>query len=471
MRRASVPAWAGRRSILGDSRLPAGDIATFARYLGLPREYRGRRRAPRAQGARTPRRHEQNGRSCAKTLQREGAILPGGDGSARLTPRFLAIRDRANFRPCSTATTAPTGARPRGHRSRIHRAMPRLLVSGTHCRARTRARRRTRGVGGDAGATRVVLDIDTGGLWGLARPAKAPSATPPAMKRRVHLEPPAPMRLVVGTEEDPNRRGIADRSSIEQRALPRPARVVLKRGPRGCSVRGTSDTWRRGKCRGFPVEVFNVSAGDASWRASARLAARWAARDCCRYATPAEHGASPRLRARDASAGAAAFSAWRDDTRLRETPTSTTHSTTRRVPRDPASHPRVRYRAQLEALATAQSAPSRESPVQGPRRRGIAHRGRQDTGPARSSTTVRRGPARAPHRRGWVARPSKCGIVPVAFEAGAHLGLACAPGRRSTWRGLVRVPSRRTGGAARRRSRRARAERACAATAREMLPR
>lgn len=425
------------------------DIATFARYLGgSPANTAVGVARLGLQAAMLSRvGDEQNGRFVLETLQREGVdVSQVATDPERLTGLvFLAIRDRDEFPHvfyrdhCADMALAAEDIDPA-----FIAQCSALLVSGTHLsRDNTRAACERAVSAATQAGTRVVLDIDYRPvLWGLARPgegAERYAASDDATARISTMLPRCD--LVVGTEEEFRIAGGSANviSALRNVRAATPALLVLKLGARGCVAFESDipDTLEAGQVsEGFPVEVFNVlGAGDAfmagflrGWLRDEPLAT------CCRYANAcgalvvSRHGCAPAMPSavelRHFLAHGVTTPRLREDAQLNRLH----HATTRRPVAMPLRILAFDHRAQLEALAAAQSAPLERIAqfkalvADAFARVAARHPG---TGVILDDRYGADLLARLTARGWWIARPVEVpGSIPVAFEEGANLGLA-----------------------------------------------
>jgi 5-dehydro-2-deoxygluconokinase len=147
-----------------------------------------------------------------------------------------------------------------------------IVVTGTHFSTATTAaaQRKAMKIAHENGA-KIVFDIDyRPNLWGLAGHGAGESRYIASDRVSQHLQPIlSDCDLIVGTEEEVKIAGgaedvLAALRSIRARSK---AVIVLKRGPKGCTVfpDGIPDEIDKGIVGlGFPIEVYNVlGAGDA----------------------------------------------------------------------------------------------------------------------------------------------------------------------------------------------------------------
>ena len=433
------------------------DVSTFARYVGgspantaIGASRLGLKAAMISRVG-----DEQNGRFVRATLEREGVdVSQVTTDSARLTALvFLAIRDRDDFPHVFYRDNCADMAIEAAHvDARFIGRCRALLVSGTHLsRESARAACVEAAVAAKRAGARVILDIDYRPvLWGLAPHGEGAQRYAPsdAATSRVNAFLPH-CDLVVGTEEEFRVAGGSNNVIAALRCVRKAtaALLIVKLGPRGCvafdgAIASRLDDGRLQK--GFPVEVFNaIGAGDAFMAGFLRGWLRDEPLEtCCRYANAcgaivvSRHGCAPAMpteielrhflegdRALRSSGSDLSPMRVREDRELEHIH----HATTRRPITTPLHVLAFDHRAQLEATAQAHdAAPGRiaEFKVLVAEAFLRASRGRRGTGVL---VDDRYGEAILPRLTGhgfWVARPVEVpGSVPVAFEAGAALGL------------------------------------------------
>ncbi|HET6621272.1 MAG TPA: 5-dehydro-2-deoxygluconokinase [Dongiaceae bacterium] len=147
-----------------------------------------------------------------------------------------------------------------------------IVVTGTHFSTPTTAaaQRKAMKIARENGA-KIVFDIDyRPNLWGLAGHGAGDARYIASDRVSQHLQPILPeCDLIVGTEEEVKIAGGADDvlTSLRNIRAGSKAIIVLKRGPRGCTVfpGAIPDVIDRGIVgMGFPIEIYNVlGAGDA----------------------------------------------------------------------------------------------------------------------------------------------------------------------------------------------------------------
>jgi len=213
---------------------------------------------------------EHMGRFVRERLRAEGVdVSHVKTDSTRLTALvLLAIKDQETFplifyrENCADMAVAP------GDFDEEFIASSRaLLITGTHLsRADVEKTTRTAVEHAKKNGTKVVLDLDYRPvLWGLTGHGRGEDrfVAAAAVTKVLQLMLPS-CDLVVGTEEEIHIAGgtsvTADALRIVRSATPAP--IVMKRGPRGCTV------MEAGKApldvAGFPIDVLNVlGAGDA----------------------------------------------------------------------------------------------------------------------------------------------------------------------------------------------------------------
>ena len=428
---------------------PLEDVSTFARYLGgSPANTAvGAARLGLASAMITRVGDEQNGRFVRATLQREGVdVTQVRTDPDRLTALvFLAIRGHDDFPHvfyrdrCADMALSAADIDP----AFIARCGA-LLISGTHlstqgtfdaCRAAIAAAR--------AGRARVVLDIDYRPvLWGKAGHAEGAAreiASAAATERLQEVLPACD--LVVGTEEEFRVAGGSPdlMAALRQVRGRTGALLVVKRGPEGCvAFEGAiPGTLRDGLVvPGFPVEVFNtLGAGDAfmagflrGWLRGEPLArcARWA--NACGAIVVSRHGCAP------------AMATWRElqhflqhgvRTEVLRDDAELTHvhrATSRRRQETPLRVLAFDHRSQLEKIADDAGVPRARI---GAFKSLVAEAFMRVAGALPGCGVIvddRHGAHVLAALTGsghWIARPvEEPGSVPLAFEAGAQLGLA-----------------------------------------------
>jgi 5-dehydro-2-deoxygluconokinase len=435
------------------------DMQTFAKYLGGSpcNTAVGASRLGLHAAMLTRVGDEHNGRFVRETLAAEGVdVSQVRTDPKRLTALvFLGIRDRdtfplvfyrdqcADMGLCVDDVDAP-----------FIGAAKVLLLSGTHlsqpqtyeaCMAAARAAR--------AAGARVVLDIDYRPvLWGLTAPGLGEQRYIASDSVSAHLQTVLPLcDLIVGTEEEVH---IAGGSSVTLAALRRirevsNALIVMKRGPMGCvaypdAIPPRLEDGVAGP--GFPVEVFNVlGAGDAfmagllrGWVRDEPLAQALRYANACGAIVVSRHGCAP------------AMPSWEElnhflergshTPRLREDEgLEQLHRTTTRTRRWPAlAVLAFDHRSQLEELAARHRAPlgriaAFKHLVALAAEEGYRTAQRAGTGaaplPAPGVIVDDRHGADALNRLTgagwWIGRPvERPGSRPLAFEAGANVGLA-----------------------------------------------
>ena len=432
---------------------PLEGVATFARYLGgSPANTAvGVSRLGLKSAMITRVGDEQNGRFVRAVLEREGVdVSQVATDPERLTALvFLAIRDRDDFPHlfyrdnCADMGLVAADINP-GFIARCGA----LLISGTHLSsvgtrsAVERAVRSARGAG-----VRVVLDIDYRPvLWGLGGHAEGADRRTASEAATARLAGVLPFcDLVVGTEEE---FCVAGGSSDVLNALRATrartsALLVLKRGPHGCvcfegPIPSSIDAGL--VAPGFAVEVFNVlGAGDAfmagflrGWLRGEAYAA------CCRYGNAcgaivvSRHGCAPamptEIELQHFIAHGSPTPRLRDDARLEHIH----RATTRRAVHTPLHILAFDHRAQLETVAAAHGAPGEriaqfKALICEAFLRSTA--GRRNAGVIVDDRYCDAILPRLTAAGAWIARPVELpGSIPLAFEAGASLGL-----RLRTW--------------------------------------
>lgn len=428
---------------------PLEDVATFARYLGGSPANTAVGAARLGLKAAMISRvgDEQNGRFVRETLQREGVdITQVTIDAARLTALvFLAVRDRDDFPHVFYRDNCADMAIEAAHiDARFIARCRALLVSGTHLsRESTRAACVEAALAARRAGARVILDIDYRPvLWGLARHGEGAQRYAPSDAATSRITAFLPhCDLVVGTEEELRVAGGASNVIAALRAVRKAtaALLVVKLGARGCVAFAGPIAAKLEKGdfhAGFPVEVFNaLGAGDAfmagflrGWLRDEPLA------HCCRYANAcgaivvSRHGCAPamptEIELQHFLKRETIPARLREDRRIEHLH----HATTRRPVETPLHVLAFDHRAQLEAAAIAQGAPAaRIAEFKALVAEAFLRvsRGRHGSGVL---VDERYGEAILPRLTGhgfWVARPVEVpGSIPVAFEAGAGLGLA-----------------------------------------------
>lgn len=427
---------------------PLEDVSTFARYLGgspantaVGASRLGLRAAMISRVG-----DEQNGRFVRATLAREGVDVSqvSTDGTRLTALVFLAIRDRDDFPHifyrdnCADMALSADDIDP----AFIGRCGA-LLLSGTHlssegpCAASHRALAAARESG-----VRVVLDIDYRPvLWGQAghgQGAERHGHSEAAARKIAEVLPGCD--LVVGTEEEfcvagGNADVLAALRAVRSRTR---ALLVVKRGALGCvAFDGPIPTVIEGGLvvPGFPIEVFNVlGAGDAfmagllrGWLRGAPVADACQLANACGALVVSRHGCAPAMASwsevQHFLAKGSATPRVREDAELSHLHRATT--------RRPLQHPlfilAFDHRSQLEAIAREHAADASRIP----RFKALVARAFQRVSGGRPNTGVLLddlyGRDILPSLTGrghWIARPVEVpGSVPVAFEAGAHVGM------------------------------------------------
>jgi len=427
---------------------PLEGVSTFARYLGgSPANTAvGVSRLGLRSAMITRVGDEQNGRFVRATLAAEGVeVSQVFTDPARLTALvFLAIRDREDFPHLFYRDNCADMALCAGDIDPAFIARcGALLVSGTHLSAAgTRTAVESALLAARGAGARVVLDIDYRPvLWGLGSPgdgAERSAASETATSRLAAVLPYCD--LVVGTEEEFS---IAGGSTDVIEAL-RAVRVrsqallVLKRGPRGCvcfegAIPASIEEGLVGP--GFEVEVFNVlGAGDAfmagflsGWLRGEPLEA------CARYANAcgaivvSRHGCAPAMPTGmelahylDHGSSTPRLREDRDLDHLHR-------ATTRPAVHAPLYILAFDHRSQLETVAAANGAPPARIAAfkslicDAFLRCATSRPGGGVIVDDRYCESILPRLTAAGH---WVARPVELpGAIPLAFEAGASLGL------------------------------------------------
>jgi 5-dehydro-2-deoxygluconokinase len=218
---------------------------------------------------------EHMGRFIREQMAREGVAVDGiKTDSKRLTALvILGVRDSDSFPLIFFRTDCADMALDEGDvdPSFFKRARA-IVVTGTHfSTANTAAaQRKAMKIAREHGA-RIVFDIDyRPNLWGLAGHGAGESRYIASDRVSQHLQPIlGDCDLIVGTEEEVKIAGGADDALTALRNIRARsnATIVLKRGPKGCTVfpDAIPDNVDKGIVgSGFPIEVYNVlGAGDA----------------------------------------------------------------------------------------------------------------------------------------------------------------------------------------------------------------
>jgi 5-dehydro-2-deoxygluconokinase len=218
---------------------------------------------------------EHMGRFIREQMAREGVATDGiKTDPKRLTALvILGVRDSDSFplifyrTDCADMALSEDDVDP----AFFSRARA-IVVTGTHFSTATTAaaQRKAMKIAHENGA-KIVFDIDyRPNLWGLAGHGAGESRYIASDRVSQHLQPIlSDCDLIVGTEEEVKIAGgaedvLAALRSIRARSK---AVIVLKRGPKGCTVfpDGIPDEIDKGIVGlGFPIEVYNVlGAGDA----------------------------------------------------------------------------------------------------------------------------------------------------------------------------------------------------------------
>jgi len=218
---------------------------------------------------------EHMGRFIREQMAREGVSTDGiTTDPARLTALvILGVKDSDTFPlifyrdNCADMALSEADIDP----AFIRRAQA-VVVTGTHfATAGTAAAQRKAMKLARDGAAKVVFDIDyRPNLWGLAGHGAGEARYIASTQVSRHLQAILPdCDLIVGTEEEVKIAGGAEETLAALRAIRSLSKavIVLKRGPKGCSVfpdaiPASLDLGIAGA--GFPIEVYNVlGAGDA----------------------------------------------------------------------------------------------------------------------------------------------------------------------------------------------------------------
>ena len=423
-------------------------VATFARYLGgspantaVGAARLGLRPAMISRVG-----DEQNGRFVRETLAREGVdVSQVATDPRRLTALvFLAIRDRDDFPHLFYRDNcADMGLVPADIDAAFIARCRALLVSGTHLSQPGPRAAAERAIDAACAAgTCVALDIDYRPvLWGLTGHADGAERYAASEAATASIAAVLPRcDLVVGTAEEFCMAGGSADVLAALRAVraQTPALLVLKRGEQGCvAFQGAiPEKVEDGtRAEAFPVEVFNVlGAGDAFMAGFLRGWLREAPLEtCCRYANAcgaivvSRHGCAPAMPTYDELRHfldhGSSTPRLREDAQLDHLH----RAGTRRAIDTPLFILAFDHRAQLEAVAL----------VHGQQPGRIAHfkslvceaflRSRLGRGGGGVIVDDRYGEAILPKLTAggyWIARPVELpGSIPLAFEAGATLGL------------------------------------------------
>ncbi len=441
------------------------DVQTFAKYLGgSPANTAvGAARLGLRAGMITRVGDEHNGRFVRESLAAERVdVSQVGTDPKRLTALvFLGIKDRDTFplvfyrNHCADMGLCADDV----DEAYIGSARA-LLISGTHLSqpntrdACLKAMRAARAAG-----TRIVLDIDYRPvLWGLTSPGLGEQRFVSSDAVSQELQAMLPLcDLIVGTEEEIH---IAGGHTDCLAALRRireltPALIVMKRGPMGCTaypgpIPAGIDAGIHGP--GFPVEVFNVlGAGDAfmagllrGWVREEPLADALRYANACGAIVVARHGCAPAMPSWKELAFFLAHGS--SHQRLRED-VALEHlhrGTTRRGHSPSLAVLAFDHRSQLEELAARVGAPRERIAVFKRLVAQAAEHGyaAEQTRTMQVGQTGQVGDFPAPGvivdelyggdvlpaltgRGWWIARPvEQPGSRPLAFEAGANVGLA-----------------------------------------------
>ena len=428
---------------------PLEDVQTFAKYVGgCPTNIAiGTARLGLRSAVITRVGDEQMGRFIRRTLEDEGVdVSHVSSDPSRLTALvILGIRSHESFPHIFFRTDCADMAMTAEHVDReFIVSAAAVLISGTHLSRPNVEEASLTAVGyaREAG-TRVVFDIDYRPvLWGLTSAQMGESRFVADSKVTARLQRVLPdCDLVVGTEEEIH---IAGGSSDTIAALRNiraltDATLIVKSGPQGCwrfpaAIGDSLDA--SAHSRGFPVEVFNtLGAGDGfmsgllrGWLRNEPLERACEYANACGALVVARHGCAP------------AMPTWEElEHFLRRDPTPPRpredariehlHRVTTRA-RDWSSVHALAFdhRSQLETLADACGADhARISAL----KRHIAEGARHAMGENRNAGAIvdaRYGTEVLADLTGigwWLARPvEQPGSRPLAFEAGANVGLA-----------------------------------------------
>jgi len=433
------------------------DVQTFAKYLGgSPTNTAvGAARLGLSVGLVSRVGDEHNGRFVREALQREGVDVSClvTDPSRLTALVFLGIKDPDTFPLLFYRQHCADMALCEGDIAPAYIASAKaLVVSGTHLSqpgpraACLKAMHAARAAG-----TRVVLDIDYRPvLWGLTTPGLGERRFVASAAVSKQLQAVLPLcDLVVGTEEEVH---IAGGSTDSRTALCRirelgSALIVMKRGPMGCvafpaAIPPELDAGVRGP--GFPVEVFNVlGAGDAFMAGLLRGYVRdEPLPDALRYANAcgaivvSRHGCAPAMPSWPELSHFLAHGSphrrLREDLLLEQLHRSTTRG---RGAAQTLAILAFDHRSQLEDVAarhgaTAARIPAFKALVARAAAQGYAT-AQQAGGDMPGAGVIVDGRYGSNELYGltgsgwWIARPvEQPGSRPLAFEDGAHIGLA-----------------------------------------------
>lgn len=253
------------------------DMATFAKSVGgCPSNIAiGAARLGLKSAVLTRVGDEHMGRFIREQMAREGVAVDGiKTDPKRLTALvILGVRDSDSFplifyrTDCADMALDESDVDP----AFLGRARA-IVVTGTHFskESTAAAQRKAMKIARENGA-KVVFDIDyRPNLWGLAGHGAGESRYIASDRVSQHLQPILPAcDLIVGTEEEIKIAGGAEDvlTALRNIRVKSGATVVLKRGPKGCTVfpDAIPDSVDQGIVgSGFPIEVYNVlGAGDA----------------------------------------------------------------------------------------------------------------------------------------------------------------------------------------------------------------
>ena len=218
---------------------------------------------------------EHMGRFIREQMAREGVAIDGiKTDPKRLTALVvLGVRDSDSFPLIFYRTDCADLALDEADVDPVFFGRARaIVVTGTHFSTPTTAaaQRKAMKIARGNGA-KIVFDIDyRPNLWGLAGHGAGEARYIASDRVSQHLQPILPeCDLIVGTEEEMKIAGGAEDTltSLRNVRAASPAVIVLKRGPKGCTVfpGAIPDVIDRGIVgMGFPIEVYNVlGAGDA----------------------------------------------------------------------------------------------------------------------------------------------------------------------------------------------------------------
>lgn len=403
---------------------------------------------------------EHNGRFVRETLLAEGVDVSRlRTDPTRLTALvFLGIKDRDTFPLIFYRDHCADMALCEGDIDEAYLARSRtLLISGTHLShpdtraACLKAMRIARGLG-----RRVVLDIDYRPvLWGLTAPGLGERRYVASAEVSAQIQAVLGLcDLVVGTEEEVHIAGGADDTPAALRRMREctGALIVMKRGEQGCVAfaagAGTERPEAGLSVPGFPIEVFNVlGAGDAfmagllrGWVHGEPLALGLRYANACGAIVVSRHGCAPAMPTWTELQHFLAHGSPTRRLREDETLERLHRVSTRRAVPEPLAVLAFDHRVQLEALALRhRAAPERIAQFKALVARAAQHgyaseralRSHEAGFPASGVIVDERHGEAVLHRLTgsglWIGRPVEVpGSRPLAFEAGANVGLALA---------------------------------------------